>query len=143
MRICLVLLLCVVVASCSRISLSDWATASGATVGAGVGAATGIHPLVTLSTAAGGAVAGAALVAETETVADVCAGVPTDQYQSCVTKYKIFELFNTLWKWAVGGTVILITIAWLIPGPTTWFRRKENAEASPPRKSTRSSWPDS
>ena len=50
-----------VLSGCSRLSLSDIATGTGAVVGAGVGAAVGV-PAVTLTTTAIGATAGAALV---------------------------------------------------------------------------------
>ena len=144
MRCFTVLLIGLVLAGCSNFSLSDLATGAGATAGATTSAMLGLPPVVTLTSAAGGAVAGAALVGEAETVADVCSHVPTEDYSGCVTKLKIFELFNTLWMWAVGGVVGLIVIAWLIPGPQTLlFWRKKDAGSNSTHYKSRSNWPDS
>ena len=133
-----------IVSGCSNLSLSDLATGAGATLGATAPAVLNLHPAVTLASAGAGAVAGAALVGETETVADACSHVPTDQYQSCLTRFKLFELFNTLWMWAVGAVVGLMVMAWLIPGPQSlFFWRKSNAESNTSRSRAGQGWPDS
>ena len=144
MRCFTVLLIGLVLAGCSNFSLSDLATGAGATAGATTSAMLGLPPVVTLTSAAGGAVAGAALVGEAETVVDVCSHVPTEDYSGCVTKLKIFELFNTLWHWAVGAIVFLVVAAWLIPGPQTLlFWRKKDAGTNTSRKQPGSGWPNS
>ena len=117
-----------------RITLSDVATGAGATVGALVGTATS-NPAVILTTTTAGAAVGAALVKEAPSAADVCIENP----EACVAA-ETGETIRDFIHWIIGGGVLLIIVAWLIPGPQSLWRRQD-ARTNPARKRVRSARP--
>lgn len=123
--ICGVLLL----TGCASLSLEDAATGLGATAGAAVGSLTG-SPTVVVTTTAAGAAVGAAVIAP-ETPADVQITDVQNEHQADVAKKQlVLDLIADLWHWAVGAVVVLIVVAWLIPGPQFMFRRRRDGNTN-------------
>ena len=134
-RICLVL--CVLMLSaCSRFDLSDVATTTGATVGATAAAALGAPTLVIATSTVAGGVAGGALVEDETSAVDACIENP----EIC-REVEFWDTLKDFIHWIIGGTVLLIIVAWLIPGPQTLWRKKD-ARSNSPRHGARRHRPD-
>ena len=116
--IMLLLITAAMLSGCSRISLSDLGTGIGATAGATLGAITG-NPAIVAVTTAGGAAAGAVLVEDAAKPENFCKANP----DKC-NEFLFWSSVKDAIHWIIGGIVALITIAWLIPGPQSLFRRK-------------------
>ena len=103
---------------CSRLDLSDLATTGGATAGAAIGSVVGGIPATVILTAAGG-VAGGALVEDATKPENFCKVNP-DQCQEFLFWSSVKDAIH----WIIGAIVALITIAWLIPGPQSLFKKR-------------------
>ena len=119
-RLSLIFLVGFLVSGCSRLSVSDLATTAGAGVGAVAGAATGLGPVVTVTSTLAGGAAGGALVGETVTTAEACVENP----EVC-TQITVAKTVQDFIHWIIGGGVLLIIAAWLIPGPQSLWRKKD------------------
>lgn len=128
----MILVVSLTVAGCARLGISDLATAAGATGGALVGTATGLGPAAVLTTTAGGAVAGGLLVEDGVTTAEACAKSP----EVC-NQLAFWDAVNNFWQWGLAAFVALMIAMWLIPGPQTFFRRKDNANSEHTRRRSR------
>ena len=115
----LLVIIAVMLSGCSRISLSDLGTGVGAVAGAGVGALTG-NPGIVLATTSAGAVGGAVAVEDAANPDNFCQNNP----DKC-EEFLFWSSVKDAIHWIIGAVVALITIAWLIPGPQSLFRRKK------------------
>ena len=105
--------------ACSRIDLSDMAATAGAGAGAlGTAVLTTNPALVGVGAIAGG-VAGSAVVEDTTKTVDACIANP----EVCQT-ISFWHAIEEFIHWIIGGGVLLIIVAWLLPGPQKLFRRK-------------------
>ena len=122
------LLLCLAgfLSGCSNIDLSDVATTAGASAGAVGAAVLTTNPAgILVGTVAGGA-AGAALVEDSTDPVDACIENP----EVCET-VSFWHAVEDFVHWIIGGGVLLIITAWLLPGPQAlWRRRDDNANNS-------------
>lgn len=118
-KLCLVM--CVLMLSaCSRFDLSDVATTAGATTAATAAAALGAPTLVIATSTLAGGVAGGALVEDETSAIDACLENP----EIC-REVEFWDTIKDFIHWIIGGTVLLIIVAWLIPGPQTLWRKKD------------------
>ena len=116
------LLLCLAgyLGGCSKIDLSDVATTAGAAVGAvGTAVVTSNPALVGVGALAGG-VSGAVLVEDQTDPVDACLENP--EVCETVSRWHAIEDF---FHWIIGGGVLLIIVAWLLPGPQSLWRKKD------------------
>ena len=132
---CLALFLTLLLCGCSAIDLSDVATTTGAGVGAVGTAALTTNPAGILVGTVAGGVAGAALVEDETSAVDACLENP----EIC-REIEFWDTIKDSIHWFIGGGVILIIVAWLIPGPQTLWRRKD-AKPNTTRRRVRSGRP--
>ena len=123
---CLALFLTLLLAGCSSIDLSDIATTTGAGVGAVGTAALTTNPAGILVGTVAGGVAGAALVEDGTDPIDACLENP----EIC-REIEFWDTIKDSIHWFIGGGIVLIIAAWLIPGPQTLWRKKDAQPNSP------------
>lgn len=118
----------IVLSGCSSLKLEDVAgPTTAATVTAGAAVLT-VHPAAAIVAGAAAGAAVEAAIPEEESVDITQIETPE---QAAVAKTQLYtDLFLDVWKWIVGAIGALIVIAWLIPGPQTFFRRKDHAQSS-------------
>ena len=133
---CLVLFLTLLLAGCSSVDLSDISTVAGASAGAVGTAVLTTNPAGILVGTVAGGVTGAVLVEDEPSAADVCIENP----EACVAA-ETGETIRDFFHWIIGGGVLLIIVAWLIPGPQRLWRKKD-ARSNSPRHGTRRNRPD-
>ena len=114
------------VSACSAIDLSDIATTAGAGAGAVGTAVLTTNPAGILVGTVAGGVAGAALVEDSTDPVDACIENP----EVCET-VSFWHAVEDFVHWIIGGGVLLIITAWLLPGPQAlWRRRDDNSNNS-------------
>ena len=96
------------------------ATATGAAVGAAGTAVLTTNPAGILVGSLAGGVAGGAVVPDEVSTVEACADNP----EICNT-IAIQKTVMDFIHWIIGGGVLLILAAWLIPGPQTLWRKKD------------------
>ena len=137
---CLVIFFCgLMLTACSNLSLDGIASAgTAAATGAGVTALTG-SPIAGAAVGAAAGVGADAVIPDFQDAAqDFCTANPED-----CDRYLLIQAFEKIWKWALGGLIALVTIAWIIPGPQTLlFWRKSDARSNSANRQPRSDWPN-
>ena len=126
------LLLCLAgfLSGCSKIDLSDVATTVGAGVGAvGTAVVTSNPALVGVGAVAGG-VSGAVLVEDKADPVDAC--IENPEVCETVSRWHAVEDFI---HWIIGGGVVLILAAWLLPGPQLTWGKKHDGKRNRNRRS--------
>ena len=114
---------------CSNLQMDELA-ATGATAGAAL-----VTTALTVNPVAGAAVGVAAGTAVSViTPASNAAADPTAcDTPECVEAFATAKRWDTVMDfihWIIGGCVVLLLAAWLIPGPQLWFERRNKDDKS-------------